>query len=54
MDLVLDLQQKHLSPLDAFNFDFLLVSVLEVQGRDILELEFLCHVCACRIKGSTL
>jgi hypothetical protein len=40
MDFVLHFQEQHLSTLDALNFDFLLVSILQIQGSHALELVF--------------
>ena len=45
MNLILDLQQEHLSPLNTLNFGFFLLSILHLQGGDILELELLRHRC---------
>jgi hypothetical protein len=43
MDLVLHLQQQDLAALYTLNLDFLLLAVLQLEGRDVLELELLRH-----------
>jgi hypothetical protein len=45
MHLILHLQQQHLSSLNTLDFNLPLLSILHLQGRDILELEFLSHGC---------
>ena len=43
VDLAVDFDEEHLAVLDAFHFCFLLLPVLQVNGRQALELELLCH-----------
>ena len=43
MDLILNLRKEHLSPFNALDFDFLLLSILQVDLGKILELEFGSH-----------
>jgi hypothetical protein len=54
MHLVLHLQQQHFPTLNTLNFNFFLLSILKVQGRNVLELEFLRHIYRCRTKRRSL
>jgi hypothetical protein len=54
VDLVLGLQQQHLATLYTFYLDFLLLAVLQLQGCDILELEFLRHGSDCCTECSSV
>jgi len=44
VDLAIDLEQKDLSTLDTLDFNLLLLTVLQVNAGQVLELEFLSHV----------
>jgi hypothetical protein len=43
VDLILDLQNEDLSALNAFDFHFLFIPILQIEGRNPFELEFLRH-----------
>lgn len=43
MHLVLGFQQQDFAALNTLNLDFLLLTILQLQGRDVLELELLRH-----------
>lgn len=47
MHLILHLQQQHLASLDALDLNLLLLSILQIQRRHVLELEFLRHDTCC-------
>jgi len=47
MNLILYLQKKDLSSLNALDFNLFLLSILHLQGSDILELELLSHNYGC-------
>ena len=54
MHFVLHLQQQYFSALNAFDFYFLLVSVLEIEGCHALELVFGCHGSNCAAERASL
>jgi hypothetical protein len=56
VDLVLNLEKKHLPTLNTVNLHLLLFAVLQAEGRYSLELKLLCHgfdICAelCSLSG---
>ena len=52
MDFVLHLEQEDLAAFDTLNLNLLFVSILEIQGRQSLELELLRHCLACSTERS--